>query len=465
MVSNSLFTKLMLAFVLVALMGSILTALLANRIAASGLDLVTSQRSQTQARRLSSVMSQIYRLQGNWPDSVALLEELAESVAQPQDVQRRRRGTAAVTALLWLPDQRLLIANGQGTVVFDSKGELLNQNLAPESVAAAVPVRLDQERIGSLVLAEDVASSLKDAFIQQVNEGLFWVAAITSALALLMAAFISRQLVVPLRQLIVAARGIAGGRLEERVPVASGDEVGQMAGAFNQMAENLQRSEQQRRETLGDIAHELRNPLTAMQANLESMLDGVQPLTPEQVGYVYNQTIVLNRLVDDLRLLSLAQANQLHLNVASTDLSNLVNSVVESFEPLAEEQGTQLSAKVPDALPPILVDSHRISQVLANLLSNALRYQKGGGKVEVSVASVNDGVELAVQDSGPGIPEQDLPHLFERFYRVDQSRSRESGGSGLGLAIAKELVEAHGGRIWAESQLGKGSRFALHLPA
>ncbi len=464
MVSNSLFTKLMLAFVLVALTGSILTALLANRIAASGLDLVTSQRSQTQARRLSSVMSQIYRLQGNWPDSVALLEELAESVAQPQDVQRRRRGTSVVTALLWLPDQRLLIANGQGTVVFDSRGELLNQDLAQESAAAAVPVLLGQERIGSLVLAEDVASSLKDAFIQRVNEGLFWVAAITSALALLMAAFISRQLVVPLRQLIVAARGIAGGRLEERVPVASGDEVGQMAGAFNQMAENLQRSEQQRREMLGDIAHELRNPLAAMQANLESMLDGVQPLTPEQVGYVYNQTIVLNRLVDDLRLLSLAQANQLHLNVASTDLSNLVSSVVESFEPLAEEQGTQLSAKVPDALPPIRVDSHRISQVLANLLSNALRYQKDGGTVEVSVASVNNGVELAVQDSGPGIPEQDLPHLFERFYRVDQSRSRESGGSGLGLAIAKELVEAHGGRIWAESQLGKGSRFALHLP-
>jgi len=142
-----------------------------------------------------------------------------------------------------------------------------------------------------------------------------------------------------------------------------------------------------------------------------------------------------------------------------------VNTVVESFEPIAEEQGTELTARFLEGLPHVRVDGNRISQVLANLLSNALRYQRDGGKIEVTAARVSDGVELAVQDSGPGIPEQDLPHIFERFYRVDPSRSRASGGSGLGLAIAKELVEAHGGRIWVESQLGKGSRFALRLPA
>jgi len=455
----------MLAFVLVALTGSTLTALLANRIAASGLDLVTTRRAEAQAQRLSDVVAMLYRQNIGWDGIAVVLEQFAPLQAPPPSNRPPRRGGGPGYELWWLPDQRLILINQVGAVVFDSEDQLTGQRLSTESEAAAVPVFVGSERVGALVIAESSASTLKEEFFNRVNQGLVLVAAITSALAILVATVMSRQLITPIRQLIVAARGIAGGRLDQRVSIRSGDEVGQMADAFNQMAENLQQSEQQRRQTLADIAHELRNPLAAVQATLEGMLDGVQPLTQEHIGYVYNQTIVLNRLVDDLQLLSLAQANQLHLNVAPTDLTHLVGNVVESFGPLAEEQGTDLVTTLPPSLPQVSVDGHRISQVLANLLSNALRYQKNGGKVEVSLKNVPGGVELSVTDTGPGIPEGDLPRIFERFYRVDQSRSRETGGSGLGLAITKELVEAHGGRIWVESQVGRGSRFSLQIPA
>ncbi len=467
MLRDSLFTKFMLAFVLVALTGSLLTALLANRIAASGLDLVTTRRAEAQALRLSDVVAGLYRHNIGWDGIAVVLEQFAPLQSPPASgpTARRRGPGGPVYDFWWLPDQRLILLNQSGAVVFDSENQVIGQRLSSESEASAAPVLVGSEKVGALIIGDSSASTLKQEFFDRVNRGLVLVAGVTSALAIFVAAIMSRQLITPIRQLMVAAQGIAGGKLDRRVSIRSGDEVGQMADAFNQMAENLQQSEQQRRQTLADIAHELRNPLAAVQATLEGMLDGVQPLTQEDVGNVYNQTVVLNRLVEDLQLLSLAQANQLHLNIAPTDLTGLVENVVESFGPLAEEQGTDLVATLPPSLPQVRIDGHRISQVLANLLSNALRYQKNGGKVEVSLKNIPGGVELSVSDDGPGISEADLPRIFERFYRVDQSRSRETGGSGLGLAITKELVEAHGGRIWVESQLGKGSRFLLQIPA
>ncbi|MDQ7851036.1 MAG: HAMP domain-containing sensor histidine kinase, partial [Armatimonadota bacterium] len=222
------------------------------------------------------------------------------------------------------------------------------------------------------------------------------------------------------------------------------------------------RAEEARRRLLADIAHELGTPLAVLQANVEGMLDGVVETSPDRLASLHAQIRVLTRLVRDLRDLSLAQQGQLPLDRRVTDLAALAREVVELSRPLAEDKGIALTVHAAGALP-VVADRDRIAQVLQNLLSNALRYTEGGG---VAVAVRRDATEgvVEVSDSGPGIPEEELPYVFERFYRVDRSRARTTGGAGLGLTIVKALVESHGGRVWARSRPGGGSTFGFALP-
>lgn len=212
-----------------------------------------------------------------------------------------------------------------------------------------------------------------------------------------------------------------------------------------------------------DIAHELRTPVTIIQGNLEAILDGVYQPTAETIAPIYEETLHLGRLIDDLRDLALAEAGELRLNKEPTDLVALVNQVTEMVSS-SLEWGPKLHVKVDHSLPKVTLDPKRIRQVMANILSNALRHTPATGEIWVEILQEGGEVELRVTDSGPGIPPEDLPHLFERFYRGDQARSRSGGGSGLGLAIAKQWVEAHGGRIWAENSEQTGARFVVRLP-
>lgn len=464
--SANLFSKLLLAFGLVAFCSIGLTALLANRIAGGGLELVITRRAQVQAQRTAPIIAGMYQQAGDWNDVV---KQLA-----PVEVSGPDGGTAPqpyllpppAGAVLLLPDQRLILAGRDGSVVYDSDNRITGQRLRPELAQAATPIDVNGAQVGTLLFAESGNSTIQSDYFERINTGLLLVAIVTGALTILVAVVVSRQFTAPISQLTHAAQAIAKGNLQQRVTSGGDDEVGQLAAAFNQMAADLEESERQRRQTLADIAHELRNPLTTIQGTLEGLLDGVQPLQLEQIAKVYDQTVMLSRLVEDLRLLSLAQAHTLHLDLSQADLREVVTNVVATFAPLAEEQGTTLGpVEVNGQIPPVHIDVHRISQVLANLVSNALRYQKEGGRVQVRVDGRATEVAVSVRDTGPGIAPEHLPHVFERFYRVDQSRSRAGGGSGLGLAIARELVVAHGGRIWGESVAGQGSTFTFTIPA
>jgi signal transduction histidine kinase len=236
-------------------------------------------------------------------------------------------------------------------------------------------------------------------------------------------------------------------------------EVRDLARAFNAMTGQLQLDEEQRRNLLADVTHELRTPLTVMQGNLEALLDGVYPRDDEHLAPILEETRVLSRLVDDLRILSLAESGALKLHREPTDLSALIEETLSSFRAQSDSAGVELIANIPDDVPSLELDPVRIREVLANLIANALRHTPNGGKVEVAASVSGNKIAVSIRDTGTGIPPEDLPHIFDRFYRSEQSR-----GMGLGLAIAKYLVAAHNGEIVAESEPGKGTAFRFLLP-
>jgi len=252
--------------------------------------------------------------------------------------------------------------------------------------------------------------------------------------------------------------------LSRRVPVRGADEIADLARTFNRMGERLEAGERARRQLLADVAHELRHPLAVMQGHLDLMQDGKAALEPEALLPIQDEVIRLRRLVGDLRDLSLAEVGALTLNPAAVDLAALLRGLVGNMEPVATDRDIQLDAEIAADLPSVQADADRLRQVFVNLLSNALRYTPGGGRVTLSAHSGATGIEVQVRDTGPGIAPADLPHVFDRFYRADKSRSRETGGSGLGLAIVRSLVEAHQGTVTVTSEQGRCTCFTVTVP-
>jgi histidine kinase len=263
-----------------------------------------------------------------------------------------------------------------------------------------------------------------------------------------------------------ASQRIADGHYDERVPVRGSDELSQLASRFNRMAERLDQVETLRRRLIGDVSHELRTPLTAIQGSMEGLMDGVLPATNETFQQLHAEAERLNRLVDDLQELSRVEARAYTFNLQPVDLVSLVRTMVKRFAPQAASRHITLSVQIPDDLPRPLADEDRLVQVLTNLTANGLQYTPEGGVVTIAARRKEGEVQVSVRDTGIGIPPEHLSHVFDRFYRVDKSRSRlAGGGSGIGLTIARALIEAHGGRIRAESEgEGKGSVFTFTLP-
>jgi len=295
-------------------------------------------------------------------------------------------------------------------------------------------------------------------FLQEVNRSL-WVAGLLAAgVAALLALLFSRFLVQPLRRMAGAAKKMAAGDFSQRVKIASKDEVGELARAMNSMAEALGKQEELRRQFVAEVAHELRTPLTVIQGNMEAMVDGVLAPTAEHLSSLNSQVLVLSRLVTDLRTLSLADAGRLEVKPVTLDIGEIAGQALEVVGPLAAEKSIRLERVLPPALPRVLADPQRVLQVLHNILANALRHTPKGGRISLEARPGAGELALSISDTGPGIPPEDMPYLFQRFH------SRHSGSSGIGLAVVKALVEAQGGRVWAESRVGQGSTFYFTLP-
>ncbi|MBI2909331.1 MAG: HAMP domain-containing protein [Chloroflexi bacterium] len=340
------------------------------------------------------------------------------------------------------------------------------QGVAPSAFArhmgGSVPMG---EMMGGNMMGGSMTEFMFGDFRRALTEAVLIASGAAVVAAVVVSYLVSRKIVDPVAEMVAVTRDMARGRYSRRVKVSGEDELGDLASNFNAMAEALEETEERRQQLIGDVAHELRTPLTTIRSYMEGLEDGVLPQEPGTYHLVQREAERLTRLVEDLQQLSRAEAKQLDLRTHPVETSSLVRAAVARLQPQYDEKGVILEVVLPDRTPHIMADEDRIIQVLMNVLGNALRHTPVGGEVSVAAVRKEKEVQLSIADNGIGISPEHLPHVFERFFKADRSRSRASGGSGLGLTIAKYLVEAHGGRIWAESAgEGKGSTFSFTLP-
>jgi histidine kinase len=327
------------------------------------------------------------------------------------------------------------------------------------------------DMMGRSTAETDLNADLFENFRNAVKEALFLATIAAVVVAILVSFLISRRIVTPVQEIMAASQEISEGNYDKRVEVPGGadpdqmDELAQLVVRFNRMANQLQKTENMRRQLIGDVAHELRTPLSTIKGSMEGLIDGVLAAELENFLKVYRETERMQHLVQDLQELSRVEAGAYELNLRQAQVVDLIEVACTRLGLQYSEKGVNLELDLSPDLPDIYIDEDRINQVLMNLLGNALQYTPSTGKVMISATQAAEGIMVRVRDSGIGIAPEDIPHIFNRFYRVDKSRARASGGSGIGLTIAKHLVEAHGGRIWAESLgAGEGSTFIFTLP-
>jgi len=448
---RSLALKLTLAFLVVGLTGVVLVAVFAGLQTQREFDRFVLNRYQLD---LVAELTSFYRVNGRWDGVEAFLLALPRG----QRPYRHGRGPGPVTLLD--ADKTVLVSGGSyepGTP------------LAPAEAGQAVPIDVDGQTVGWILFDNSGGGppspdSPESQFLASVNRATLLSALAATAVALLQGILLARTIARPARELTAATRAIAQGELGYQVPVYTRDELGALATSFNQMSTDLARANQLRRQMTADIAHDLRTPTSVIMGYTEALSDGKLPGTPEIYQTMHQEAQHLSHLIDDLRVLSLADAGELPLTPQAVLPLALLEQAAAAHGVQAHKDGIRLTIESAPDLAAIHVDPGRMAQVLGNLVSNALRHTPAGGQIALSAGRSPGQIWLRVRDTGAGIAAEDLPHIFRRFYRSDQSRSR-NGESGLGLAIARSIVEAHGGQITAESTPGQGTTFTITFPA
>lgn len=494
--TSRLYFKLLGAFLLIIAIFTLIISAATSLATRKAFDLYTTRSGKQLAERLAPSLAAYYAANQSWQSVDAYLTSLLSGTApvnpgmmgnnsgsgsghgygsgQGYGYGQGNGQGSGMGTMMDSDDQRLLLTDISGTVVGDTGGELVGQTLSSSDLNAGTVVSDDTAQYGYLLVTTQILSNSSPAgeFLASVNKGILTSAVVAAIIALIAGSLLFLQITSPLKKLKNAAIAISNGQLDHRIEVRSRDEFADLAQAFNQMAEALTQSKAQREQMVSDVAHELRTPLSAIQGILEGMEDRVLPMDDDQVTALQTETQILNRLVGDLRILTLADAGQLNLEKSSTDLQPFLETTIERLRLLADQKDIHLSLSAESGLPSVEIDRVRITQVIANLVSNALRYTPTGGEIQISAKRQGERqILIAVSDTGTGINPEALPYIFDRFYRADKSRARISGGSGLGLAIVKQLVEAHAGTVWGESPIhtaadgsGFGTRINFTLP-
>ena len=461
---RSLTLKLTLTFLAVSLAGVALVALIIGFTTSTAFNQFLLERGQSD---FATAAAAYYQQNGSWDGVAEALAQQGLAVVNSVDNNpganqgnnpggpRNGNTNGGPPALFALADQK-------GVVVVRGGPYNIGDTVPSAVLSQGAAVTVNGQQVGTVLSTggaprPDPSST---RFLSQADQALLIAGLVAAALALGLGIILARSVTRPVRDLTAAAHAMAEGQLGQQLPVRSRDEIGQLTAAFNRMSADLQHSNELRRQMTADIAHDLRTPLAVITGYLEGLRDGVLKPTPQRYEVLFNESHHLQRLVEDLRTLSLADSGELAIHPVPEAPADLLKRLAQAFQGQADSQKVTLALQVEDGLPSIEVDPERIEQVLANLVSNALRYTPAGGEIRLVGRREPSAVVMEVQDTGAGIDPSALPHIFERFYRADESR--QDDGSGLGLAIAKSVVELHGASLTAQSPgPGKGSTFTI----
>lgn len=458
---TSLNLKITLAFIIVSLVGVVLAGILVQQVTRSAFDRFLFDQDKD---AILSLLTQHYQNEGDWHNLKNAYRQYLSSRIRPPASPHFENTFKGLTALFQIP---YVLVDTNGYVVF-GRPLRIEQPVSPVELQKSIPLEVNGQTVGWLLEPRSPfqweQNTPQGTFLTTLNRVVMFSALGALALAVLLGGILARSLTRPLRELSAATQVVAKGELGYQVEVRSKDEIGQLADSFNLMSTDLAKANQLRKQTTADIAHDLRTPLSVILGYTEALSDGKLTGSPEVYTTLHQVAQHLSHMVDDLRTLSLADAGELAINLQKISPAALLERTAAAYRPQAQEKDVSLQVKAEADLLMIDVDPERMAQVLGNLVSNALRYTSPGGWIELS-ASIDQGdVVLAIQDNGSGIAPEDIPYVFTRFFRGDKSR-QQNGEAGLGLTISKSLVEAQGGIITVESELGQGTTFTIRFPS
>ena len=456
--------QLLRSFLIVIIISIGILSFIIQQLSFQRINEIAALISRNNALRLAPLFVDHYNRAGSWDDAQVLVEQFDQPVAENLTFGTTLGFFDRLSRNETMISNRIILTDVDGRVIADNEAALpKGQSLPTDLETQAINLEGKMGTIGKLVFVSEITPEFIKIFrfsVLRIITGGGLLAAIT---AFLVSVYLSRHIARPVLQLNSAARQLTTGETVTPLSVTSKNEIGQLTQTFNKMAQELEMQKRLRQQMIADIAHELRTPLSIMQLNIEALEDGLQP--PQKTAtYLHTEISTLTRLINDLRLLSLADEGGLYLELEMIDPATFLPRLNEAWQVKAHNKQINMHLDIIGELPFIKADQGRLAQVMNNLISNALCYVPVGG--EVIIGGKESGTEILfwVSDNGPGIPAEALPHVFERFYRADPSRSRESGGSGLGLAIARRLVMLHNGRIWVESQPGQLTSIYIALP-
>jgi signal transduction histidine kinase len=447
---RSITLKLIFAFLGISLVSVLLIVLFARYTTDQEFRRFTATNDRFS---IVEMLHDYYTAQGSW-DGI-------------EQVELYRRFPAPNDNPLPKPYNALTVTDQSGKVIRAGSNFKVGDTVPADEIQRGAPIQVEGETVGHLIFSPPPfdENSPERNFLNRTAQLLIYSALATTAVALLLGIALSRNLTSPIRELTEATHAVSQGDLSQQVPIRSNDELGELGKAFNKMSAELARSVNARKQMTADIAHELRTPLSLILGHAEAVHDGVLPPTRENFEIIREEAARLEHLVNDLRILSLADAGELTMSLQIIEPERILREVASLYQYQTQRKNIILNLDIASPLVSIEVDPGRMTQVFTNILDNALRHTPEGGQIVLSAREVNDQVEFAIQDSGPGLKAEDLERIFERFYRTDVSRQREEdGGSGLGLAIAKSIVQAHAGQVSAESEAGKGLKVIITLP-
>jgi len=462
---RSISVKITLVLIVVSLIGSLFTAFyIQNRTQNAFDNFIKNQDEQV----LVNALTAFFQENQSWDgvdqvfSGIALYSRSNSGYGESGGNNPNRPFDRASLPFVLASDTGLIIAGGTSHSGYQT-GDTLPEN----EIKTGTKLENDGETIGWLIAgpSPQLRNNPQQSFLNTVQQGLIISSLVSLLIALVLGGILILSFTRPIRKLAEATTAVAGGKLGYQVDIISKDELGKLAASFNNMSTDLEKADRNRKQMTADIAHDLRTPLSVLHGYTEAMSEGKLSGNPDMYRVMHQQAQHLNYLIDDLRTLSLLDSGEINFQTQNISPSFILQQTIDAFHPIAQEKEIELTLDIKDNTPRVNLDPDRLTQVLGNLVSNSIRILTAGGKINITSGLDEDCLVIQVTDDGPGIQAENLPQIFDRFYRADISRQPDEGSSGLGLAITKNLVEAQGGTITAESEPGKETTFTITFPA